>query len=278
MYADLHSHSHYSDGTHAPAELLQRACSKGLTHLAITDHDCMQAFYELTPVAEIELVAGVEVSCVWEDREIHVLGLCIDPHHTRLTSLLEQQQLRRKQRLLAIAEKLARLGCPGLGAYLEDLPAQAWTRSHAAAFLAESGAVKSPQKAFKQFLGRRGKAYVPMEWCSMGEAISTINDSGGIATLAHPCRYSLSRRKLQGLLADFRQNEGAAVEASYGNIDPRERQLLQELAAEAGLLLSQGSDFHTASAHWTDLGKFPRLGVEGEKNAIWHHPRWHCWG
>ncbi len=41
MYVDLHCHSYYSDGAQTPEYLVSAALERGLTHLALTDHDCL---------------------------------------------------------------------------------------------------------------------------------------------------------------------------------------------------------------------------------------------
>ena len=272
--ADLHCHSYYSDGKHSPRELTRRAREAGLSHLAITDHDCIAALAEVSSSDELTLVPGVEISCAWGERELHVLGLAVATGHAGLTALLAQQQQRRRERAAAMDARLQALGITGLGDYLAELPCQAVTRTHVADFLVAHGHSKNHQKAFKQFLGKRGRAYEPGHWSKLEETVATIHASGGIAVLAHPGRYRLGKRQLANLLTEFRECGGEAMETSYGNIDPLEQRKLRELADEHELYQSQGSDFHSAEAHWTSIGKFPPLHP-GIKNAIWHHPRWH---
>ena len=75
MKADLHCHSYYSDGNHAPDFLLKRAAENGITHLAITDHDCTTALEKpLDDYYGLQLIPGIEVSCQWETQEIHLIG------------------------------------------------------------------------------------------------------------------------------------------------------------------------------------------------------------
>lgn len=278
LKADLHSHSYYSDGKHSPEYLRTRALERGLTHLAITDHDCLTAVEELASTPELGIVPGLEISCQWQQREIHVVGLCVDRAHEKLQALVAAQQSRRRERLQAMAARLEKLGIAGLTDYLSSLPCRAQTRTHVADFLVAGGHCKTHQKAFKQYLGKRGKIHVPASWCDLTEAVAAIRGADGIAVLAHPGRYPLSRGKLGELVADFMAAGGEALEVSYSNIDPNSRKHLTALALEAGLWTSQGSDFHDQAAHWTDLGKFPDPGPEAKKNAIWLHPRWHSLG
>jgi predicted metal-dependent phosphoesterase TrpH len=276
MKVDLHCHSHFSDGKHPPAELIQRALQNNVTHLAITDHDCTAALNDInTLTTDIEIINGVELSCDWQGSEVHIVGLLIDPRDPGMTELLAAQQQKRSLRMQGMDTKLELLGHQGLLSYLQELPCIAFTRSHVADFLVARGICKNRQKAFKTHLGKRGKIYVGVDWCSLTHAITEIKNAGGIAVLAHPGRYPLSKRRLETLVEDFSAAGGEALEASYSNIEPRSKLHLSELASAHQLYVSVGSDFHDAAAHWTDIGKFPALDQHTQKNAIWCHPRWH---
>jgi len=223
----------------------------------------------------LNLIPGVELSCHWEGREIHIVGLFIDIEDDALLGMLGEQQLRRRDRVEQFAKKLSALGIEGLRDYMNSLHCESWTRTHVANFLVTEGHAKNNQKAFKKYLARKGKIYVPAEWPELEHAVSVISNAGGIAVLAHPGRYPLSRSKLLQLIIDFKDAGGEAMEVSYGNIDPQMRKKLVELATANSLFESQGSDFHSADATWTDLGRFPEPGSSAIKNAIWLHPRWH---
>lgn len=276
MNIDLHCHSHFSDGKHSVEFLIERARHNNIDYLAITDHDCVDAYANSSANGDgLSLVCGVEISCTWESREIHVLGLCIDPEQTILQALLSNQLEQRRERMQAMELRLNKLGHQGLWHYLEALPCAAYTRSHVADFLVEQHICKSRQKAFKTHLGKSGRIYVPASWHTMTDAIQAITAAGGIAVLAHPGRYALTWRKLDALLADFAACGGDGMEVSYGNIQPDVKKRLETLAATHQLYCSAGSDFHDANATWTDIGRFPALSAEAKKNAIWTHPKWH---
>ena len=273
--ADLHCHSYYSDGKHSPDFLYQRAIERGITHLAITDHDSLAAHAEVASGEELTIIPGVELSTDWNGLEIHIVGLGIDTQNPALLKLLEAQQERRRNRIASFDDRLAALNIHGLKDYMATLPCHSYTRTHVADFLVSAGHSKNHQKAFKKYLARKGKIYVPAQWSPLAIAVQTLRDAGGIAVIAHPGRYPLSRSKLQQLLTDFKTAGGEAMEVSYGNIDPNTRSKLTETAEAFSLYTSQGSDFHSQEAHWTDLGRFPELGTQAKKNAIWLHPGWH---
>lgn len=275
MKFDLHCHSYYSDGSHSPDFLIERAIRNKVTHLAVTDHDCLE-FHKLEQTAppELQLITGVEISCNWNNQELHVVGLGIDVNNSTLNSLLSVQQSSRNQRAAVMAANLAKISDANLNTYLESLPCIAKTRSHIANFLVSEGICKNHQQAFKKYLSRTGKIYCPATWCELEQAIAGINEAGGIAVLAHPSRYPFTRRKLIRLLTDFKDLGGAAIETAYGNLSPVARKNLEQLCEELELYASCGSDFHSAANHWTDIGRFHTF-PESKKNAIWNHPRWH---
>ena len=78
---DLHVHSRESDGSYAPAELVSYALEKGLTAMALTDHDTVSGVAEAVRAAEgteLYVIPGVELSAEYQGRDIHILGLFLD--------------------------------------------------------------------------------------------------------------------------------------------------------------------------------------------------------
>ncbi len=275
MKIDFHCHSHFSDGHHSPQFLLQRAAKNQLTHLAITDHDCITDLSKLEIPAGLILVPGIEISCNWNKHEIHLVGLQIEDSHPELNAFINGQQQARTERVSSISGKLEKLGINGLLEFMAAKPCLSWTRSHVAEFLVSEGHSKTFHKAFKKFLKPSGSVYVAAQWPALNEAISIIKQAGGIAVLAHPSRYNLTNTKLLSLINDFILAEGEAIEVSFGGIDPIRSRALCDIALQRNLFVSAGSDFHTTDRQWTDLGKFPAIESRAIKNAIWNHSRWH---
>ena len=276
MKADLHCHSYFSDGKHSPDFLLNRAEANNISHLAITDHDFILNPRDIPEgESKVHLISGVEISCVWQNREIHVVGIGIDPENPLLKTMLLKQRASRKARAEKIHQLLLKAGIDGLMKYLESQHCISITRSHVADFLVLLGATKSRKLAFNRFLGKGGRAFVPANWVSMEEANDAIGNGGGISILAHPGRYGLSKFQLSALVDAFKKTGGAALEVSYANIHPNVKQSLEEIALMNNLFVSAGSDFHDAGACWTDIGKFPEISAPSKEYAIWRHPKWY---
>lgn len=274
---DLHSHTWFSDGLLSPRDLLSRAAELGIKQLAITDHDSVAAHRDV-PGHDIppgmQLITGVEVSTLWDNREIHIVGLFIDIDGAPLNDLLLRQQNKRRQRALDIGVKLEKAGITGLGDYLATLPCEAISRNHVADFLIARGHASSKQQAFSKHLGKRGRYHSQADWCSITEAVTAIRDANGIAVVAHPDRYRLNRVKLRRLLTEFKEAGGDALEVSYSNLHPDKMKNLADLCCELDMWASVGSDFHTPYTTWMDLGRVRKLPAHCEDRALWLHPRW----
>ncbi|EFE1622908.1 5'-3' exoribonuclease [Escherichia coli] len=276
---DLHSHTTASDGCLTPEALVHRAVEMRVGTLAITDHDTTAA---IAPAREeisrsglaLNLIPGVEISTVWENHEIHIVGLNIDITHPLMCEFLAQQTERRNQRAQQIAERLEKAQIPGALEGAQRLAqGGAVTRGHFARFLVECGKASSMADVFKKYLVRGKTGYVPPQWCTIEQAIDVIHHSGGKVVLAHPGRYNLSAKWLKRLVAHFAEHDGDAMEVAQCQQSPNERTQLATLARQHHLWASQGSDFHQPCP-WIELGRKLWLpaGVEGVWQ-LWEQPQ-----
>ncbi|WP_370346705.1 PHP domain-containing protein [Erwinia sp. JUb26] len=269
---DLHSHTTASDGLLTPEQLVLRAIEHRVGVLAVTDHDTTDGVQPAREAIErhqlpLQLIAGVEVSSLWENHEIHIVGLGVDITSPGLVAFLAQQGERRMARAQMIAERLDKAGIPGaLDAALELAQGGAVTRGHFARFLIAAGKADTMQKVFKNYLARGKTGYVPPQWCTIKQAVDAIHDSGGRAVLAHPGRYGLSAKWLKRLIAHFSEQGGDAMEVAQCQQAPQERTQLARYAQEYQLAGSQGSDFHQPCP-WIELGK--KLWLPGGVDAVW---------
>lgn len=266
---DLHTHSYCSDGLLAPAALVAAAAARGVQVLALTDHDTTAGLAEAQAACAtsgIRFVAGVEITALWRGQEIHVVGLGIDPAQPQLAAHLEAIVSQRRERILAIGEKLRRvpkLAALDLGAQvLREAPVP--TRTHLARALVAAGAADTLQGAFDRYLGRGAGGHVSAAWPALEQAVQAIRASGGHAVLAHPHRYRLSGGALRNLCAEFAACGGSALEVSLPGLSPNDADRLARLARENALAGSAGSDFHDPGQPWRPLGRFAKLpeGVE----------------
>ena len=101
-FADLHIHTNASDGEYSPQFVVRAAKAQGFKAIAITDHDTLGGLEEAQKTSReigIELITGVEISTVWEDKEIHVLGYLIEQENRRLQQILNEMKNSRHERI-----------------------------------------------------------------------------------------------------------------------------------------------------------------------------------
>ena len=140
-------------------------------------------------------------------------------------------------------------------------------RPHIASYLTENDLVKDPKEAFNLYLGSGKLGDIKNHWQDMETIINTIKNSGGIATLAHPAKYNMTRTKLLSLVDDFKHLGGEAIEVISGKQSRDTTTSLAQLATAKKLYASCGSDFHEPGKCWTELGQ--ALTLPKECRAIW---------
>ena len=272
---DLHTHTHCSDGSLTPTELVSRAQQRGVEVLAITDHDTVAALDEANPVAAslgVTLLPSVEISSEWRDGGLHVVGLNIDPKSPALLTILDELREARRQRAIKIAEKLRRVGLTKIDERLSSVAdASAFGRVHFAQWLVDDGIVKDQQEAFRKFLAQGRSGYVRSPSATLEHTVKSIVAAGGVACIAHPSRYKMSNGQMRKLLETFRVLGGQAVEVSTAGDNGQMVERMTDMARESGLLASVGSDFHSPGLLWRDLGKYLPLPERIE-------PVWRLWG
>ncbi len=261
---DLHTHSTASDGQLSPSGLIRHAAEKGIRLLALTDHDTTDGLAEARNQAGGEdgprLIAGVEISTNWFGHSIHVVGLDFDPAHPDLRRGLSEQARRRESRAIGIAERLEKHGVKnayqGARAFAGDGPLG---RAHFARYLVQQGFAGDERKVFKRYLIRGKPGYVANQWPRLPEAVEWITRAGGIAVVAHPARYKLTRTKLRELLLAFREAGGRGLEVVSGSHHAGDNQQMAGLARQFGFLASVGSDYHGPRYFWLEMGRLPPL-------------------
>jgi hypothetical protein len=260
---DLHTHTVYSDGALAPAELVARAATNGVQVLALTDHDVTDGVPEAQAAAQqagITLVPGVEISVTWGAQTVHVVGLQIDITHPGLQAGLARLREFREWRAEEIGRRLAKAGIPGASEGARALALRGLvSRTHFAQFLVAAGHAADVRSVFKKYLVHGKPGYVPGQWAGLDEAIGWIRAAGGQAVLAHPARYKITATRLKKLLGEFRDAGGAAIEVVSGSHSRDDMFRFAQLAHSFGLLASSGSDFHGPHNYYMDLGPMPPL-------------------
>lgn len=250
--ADLHTHTSFSDGTLSPEELIDKAIEVGLSGLAITDHDTIDAYTRALAYAKsrnFPLLGGVEFSTHHYGESFHLLAYCFRLNDPLLQALCTKHKTRRKERNRLMLERLNQMGIEIEESELLPFLEGSVGRPHIAKLLVEKGVVRSISDAFSKYIGDGKAAFVPGERMELSDTIDVVHKAGGIAILAHPHlmkRQRMLRRALE-LPLD-------GLECYYARLDPSRERPFVEIAEGRNWWMTGGSDFHGENRPHTFLG------------------------
>jgi predicted metal-dependent phosphoesterase TrpH len=261
---DLHAHTTASDGTFTPNELIEHAVEKGLTAIAVTDHDTTDGLQEADDAARrmgIEFVPGIELSISYHSGRFHMLGYLIDRDNPTLSDRLQLLKANRIKRNQLMAEKMDELGLP---VTLEDIIAESGGgqvgRPHMAMAMVKKGIVSTVQEAFDKYLADGAMAHFPKDKITAEEGMALIHAAGGLAVMAHPASLKMENDALLEDLKRLKEQGLDGIECYYNNHTPERSRELLAMAEEVGLVATGGSDFHGAAKPGVFLG----VVVEGK--------------
>ncbi len=248
---DLHTHTQASDGMQSPADNVRLALRKGLSAVAITDHDTVAGVAEAMAEGErcgVTVVPGVEISTRAGGKDIHVLGYYVNCSDQKLLKRLADLRGTRDGRNEKIIAKLQKLGISitmeeviaGLGRELR--PDESIGRPHMADVLVSKGYASHMRDAFDRYLGEHAPAYVSVPRISPEEACAWIREAGGTPVLAHPGIYGDDELVLEIVS----KAKPAGIEVFHSDHGEAEEHRYQAMADEFDLIVTGGSDYHGA--------------------------------
>jgi predicted metal-dependent phosphoesterase TrpH len=249
LWIDLHTHSTASDGGLTPAELVGQAARRGLSALALTDHDTIAGLDSAETEAAkqgIQFIRGIEIAINWEPGEFHLLGLGLrDPIPVAFVEALDSVTRQREVRNRAIIDRMHTLN---IEVEYEDIVGLSGGtvvgRPHFAAFLKQKKMVKTIEQAFSLYLSKGRPLYLPKKSLDFEQAAALIHDAGGIAVLAHPLSLYISWKRLPELIFNLRKQGLDGIEAWHPAASVGCCARLEQLGKSAQLLITAGSDFH----------------------------------
>jgi predicted metal-dependent phosphoesterase TrpH len=246
MAVDLHTHSRLSDGGVMPAEIIDMAVRRGLTTIALTDHDLIDGIPEAAAAADgrIGFIPGVELSVQWRDRGMHLLAYWVTANSPLADRLAEIQEGRRTRNHEMI-EALQALDVDITYAEVEEEAAVGVIgRPHFAGVLERKGYVQSKGQAFEEYLATGRPAYRPRRRVRAEDMIELARESGAVTSVAHPHTLGNNRDEFVHLFPGFAELGVDGVECHYVEYSPEVRVSVAGLAEEAGLIPTGGSDYH----------------------------------
>lgn len=268
MFADLHLHTLFSDGTFTPEKLIQEAKAAGLCAISVVDHDTVGGIERSIREGRregIEVLAGIELTCQHNGAEVHILGYFIDYRNKELASRLDALKEFRIERIYKIIDKLKQADVRLDPQKVFQFASQGTVgRLHVARAMVAEKLADSIPDAFRRFIGDGCPAYVCGFRFSPPEAIRFIRDYGGIPVLAHP--YCLNN---DALVLEIIRAGIMGLEAYYSEHTPSMVNLYCGMAKKFNLLVTGGSDCHGEAKSEIKIGsvKIPYALVERLKEA-----------
>lgn len=263
MFADLHLHTQFSDGTYSPEELVRQAKRHELAAIALTDHDTVEG---CAPTAQacstvgIEFISGTELTAEQDGNEIHILGYCVNIRNARLLAEISKFQVVRQNRVREMVARLNRLNVPlEAEAVFALANCRSPGRPHVARALVSARLCSNLDEAFERFLKKNRPAWVPKFKMSAAEAIELIHEAGGAAVMAHP---GLNRSdEVIPAMADAGLD---GIECFHTKHSSSTAEHYLQLAERFNLLVTGGSDCHGSSKGQPVIGtiKLPYQHVE----------------
>ena len=227
----------------SPSELVAKARQRGLSALALTDHDSVEGLEEAHAAGAregIEVINGVELSVSVGEDEVHVLGYFFDRHHAGLLGYLEYFRKERYVRAGRIIERLNALGVPLTFEAVEAEAGQsAFGRPHIARALVAGGFVAAYPDAFEHYLGWNGPANVAKTLFPATEALRVLHEAGGLAVLAHPGHWTSDATLMTLIRAGL-----DGIETIHPSHDALLIHYYKQIVRDFFLIETGGSDYH----------------------------------
>ncbi len=255
---DLHSHSVFSDGSLTPTELVRLAEEKGLSALALTDHNTSKGLQEFMAAGEhsdVITVPGCEFTTEWNSKEIHIVGLFFrEEYWPEIEDFLEFAKIAKMNSSRKLIENLNNAGYEITEEEVTALTNGTYNRSHVARVLVAKGYVKSVPEAFDTILDESVGYYEPAKRIPSTAAIRFIKTYNATAIMAHPL-LNLTPEEMEVFLPEAKEAGLDAIETQYTEFDEEMTRTAVSLAERFGLKQSGGSDYHGKGKPWIELGE-----------------------
>ena len=273
---DLHTHSNKSDGSMTPSELVHHAKEKGLSAIALTDHDNVDGVLEAVEEGGkigLEVIPGIELSAR-SKTETHILGYFVDVENKEFSEKLEEIK---RIRITRNEDTEKRLRENGFDVSFDEAKGFAGTgivgRAHFAKVMVKKGYVESVKEAFEKYLSSGKPCYSDIQGFSPAECVKLIKSAGGVAFVAHLHLTKKTDEELTEFLKELKEAGLCGIEGYYSEYTPEMQEKYQNMAKELDLLISGGTDFHAAMKPHIEIGKglgnlkIPYSVLQGIKNA-----------
>ena len=264
---DLHIHSYYSDGSMSPEQIADFAAQRGVTTLAIADHDMIQGSVALKPLCAargIRHIPAVEHCANHQDLHVHVLSYFADFENAAYLSMIRRARKALDDMSITLIERMQphepRVTVESYMGFTRNPALGGWACLE---YLMHCGVTQS-MTAGMPYYPRYGISYADADFPSLKETIDTIHRAGGVAILAHPAetlrpalqsapeqaQKQLFCRALEALMGEGFDG----IECYYPLHEDWVTQACLDLCEARGLMVTSGSDSHGIFGNTREIG------------------------
>jgi len=284
-WLDLHMHSNFSnDGEFAPKKLMELCFEAGVKVVALADHNSVKGLEEASFYAEklgLQLISAIELDCSFKGVDLHLLGYGIDKANCAFDKIEHNIQEQERAASLKRMELVKKIGIFFHYAEVLELSKNGVVTGEIIGEVALKNPMNKNNILMSSFYhpGNRSdnpyvnfywdicsfgkKAYVPIKYMSLIEAVELICEAGGIPVLAHPGNNIKEDKEL---LQHIVQAGIIGLEV-YSTYHSQEQIEFYEIQAEKyGLIKTLGSDFHGKTKPSIKLGG---VQCENSENEIY---------
>ncbi|ANU12143.1 PHP domain-containing protein [Planococcus antarcticus] len=249
MKADLHVHSHYSDGADSVENVIKKAKKAGVTAISFVDHDTVSGWPEQRRIAEvygIQAIPGIEISAYdfKRQRKVHILGYHFTPEASAITNLCNGLLELRQSLSLWQVERIREAGFHvDTEAVIESAkPSATVYKQHIMKQLIDAPYTSKEYKfLYKSLFKGTGVAAGDIEYAAATDAVRAIVSDGGLAVVAHPGQLDSF-----DLIPELLEAGLGGIERNHFDHSSEDHRKVEELAQRYGLVMTGGSDYHGA--------------------------------
>jgi predicted metal-dependent phosphoesterase TrpH len=270
MKADLHIHSHMSDGVLSPEILIRQAWEKGINVMSFTDHETVTLSPVLLEMAEsyhIRLIAGCELLTSYDGHDVHVLAYFDSMPSDSFLKVINKLSEKRSQATCRLVHRLRQKGVriDWADVLNTDFPQATRTHSHVLYGLHKMYPLLSAADLrgiiFSAFNDSgTTEPLTGYDPPAFEHTVDIIRLEGGLPVIAHP-----GLLEVVSLIDKLLSNNEIGLEVYYGYWYDTTMLInkYESLAKKSALVATGGSDFHGTFSRY-EIGEisFPVKEVE----------------